>query len=824
MKKRILMKKLALAFSFILFCVSIFSALPVTASETEDLTLGGLVPEKTIEEMGHKQISDNLTDQLNGVEYINEDGTATAYLFAEPIKYEDENNQIKWIDKSLRKAVLKNGWKSTANWFSFFVHNDIQDGVELSYDDVSLTAVPVLDGPNTIGKQKMVSRIDDLRVAMAENQTEIAYESTYTGYNMNITVPVGDGTLFAMDIAGDISSVTEENGQVTVAMKDGSAVIYTIQAAFTDEQYLWSEDIEITVIRAKKDTTRIEYSVSENVTADIISIQIGNEVISATDNNDRSSSASVSVTRMVYSYFPNRYYGFGNYYLIGSQGENKNYRSFVYMDVSQLSSIPYNRILGANYHVYEQTNEDTSFQAEAYMVTESWTETATTWSNMPSHDEEKITTVNVSHFEDQTWYDFYITRAVMAWLQGIPNYGIMLKSRTENIINYRQFAGHQNSSYVPNLSVTYTTETTSMDNIGIEDGEEYYIKNKNSMKYLTASGNTGSSNVMQSDWTGADNQKWTVDYQGNGYYKLTPSNATNMVLDTSGGSNTNGANIQLYSPNNGLGQEFKFIRNWDGSYQIVTHLSNDVRGLKVENNSESGGGNVYQWSHTVDWMMSDDWTLETVENGFASLYCFTEEEGDGYGLNTYQYSEDVLSSLIDMDYAVCLFVDEPASTAYNLMPDDSLFVFIGHGTSEGLHFKSDGNYLTVDRVTASTPYANSIYDMSHNALAKLQLATYASCYSGKDDSITDTNLAGVTYQRGAHVVTSHPVAVTSGGMGDWVIVFLAACAEGKTVYQAMNAADEYLYNETNDYIYGNANQRHVLGDFSMQLYHSEEEE
>lgn len=820
------MKKLAFLCACIVFFSCTMSVLSSSAAVAEDLTLGGLVSEKTIEEMGHTQISDNLADQLNGVEYINEDGTRTAYLFAKPIKYKDENNEIKRIDNSLRREIFKKGWSNSANSFSLFVHEEISNGVELTYNDVILKATPVLSQVTASGKQSNASRISAYKVGRSDENIEIAYESTYTGYSMTVTIPGGSGASFAMDITGDASAVTAENGQVTVSMKDGSAVVYTLQAAFVGDEYLWLDDVEVNVAQMKRENARTEYTVNENVTADEITLQIGCEIISAANNNSRSSSSTdIFVESMVYSGQVNRYFIIGSSFLVGSQGTNKDYRSFVYMDISPLSNIPYNRILGANYRVYELTNTETSFQAEAYMVTENWRQGSVggiTWSSMPTYNDEKITTVSVSYYHDEAWYDFYITRAVMAWLQGIPNHGIMLKSRTEGTNNYRRFASGQNSSYMPCLKVTYTNDTTSMDNIGIEDNDEYYIKNKNSMKYLTASGNTSSSNVVQSDWTGNDNQKWTVTYEGDGYYKLSPANATNMVLDTSGGNNTNGANIQLYSPNTGLGQRFKFIRNWDGSYQIVTCLSNDVRGLKVENNSETSGSNVYHWYHNVDWAKSDDWTLEPVDKGFASLYCFTEEDGDGYDLDTYQFSEDILEPLINMDYSACLFVDEPAATAYDLMPDDSIFVFCGHGEYGGIQFKSDYNATTPDRITAGGTSSYAISAMPHNALANLKLALYSSCFAGKDDAATNTNMVGATYYRGAHLAIAHPVTVTSPCVFWWVIEFLSACSDGEPVYRAMDIADEHLYaNVDGDYLYGNAFQRHMLGDYSMQLYHAD---
>lgn len=815
MKKRNLINKLALTCAFVLFCVSVFSAMPATALTTEDLTLGGLVPEKTIEEMGHMQISDNLADELNGVEYINEDGTRTAYLFAEPIKYEDENNQIKQIDKSLRKAVLKNGWKNAANRFSFFVHNDIQDGVELSYDDVSLKATPILSALTETGKRSNTSRISANKVGRSDSTTEISYESTYTGYTANVTVPVGNGSLFAMDLSGDISFVTTENGQVTVSMKDGSSVTYATQAFMVDEEIMWIDDLEIEV-QAQKDCKRVAFSINAETfkETDIVTLAIGGKVKTTHENTTRSTVSPTPISTHadaeVVSTSANQNYGNSLYNRVGPAGTIKYYRSFIRMNVSPLSHIQYYQVVSAKYNTCSMGFSGRKIQVDAYMVTGGWTETGITWANMPTYDSEKIATINVLGGHNGPLYEIYITRAVMGWMQGITNNGIMLKARLEENVGTYAFASRDNGNYVPSLNVTYTTDTTSMDNIGIEDGEEYYIKNKNSMKYLTASGNTSTSNVIQSDWSGAANQKWTVTYDGEGYYKLSPANASNLVLDTSGGNNTNGANIQLYSPNTGLGQKFKFVRNWDGSYQIVTRLSGDIRGLRAENSSASSGSNVHHYTHAIDWTKDDDWTLEKVGKGFADVFCFSEFDTD-------EETDNMVASLEAMEYYAYKYKDASAQTAYTLMSSDDIFIYCGHGGTGFISFTNG------DAISAGNPDYWPITEKPHNDFAGMKLAIYGACSTGADDIIGDPpctyNLVGITYQKGAHFVIGRPEPVASPHDEVWIKQFLARCLAGDTIYQAMCAADDYIYNIYDDpgVDFGNANQYHVLGDYSLRL-------
>ena len=55
----------------------------------------------------------------------------------------------------------------------------------------------------------------------------------------------------------------------------------------------------------------------------------------------------------------------------------------------------------------------------------------------------------------------------------------------------------------------------------IEDGKEYYIKNVNSLKYMTVSGN----NIVQDAFQENDSQRFKVLKNFDGSFTLTPSNS-----------------------------------------------------------------------------------------------------------------------------------------------------------------------------------------------------------------------------------------------------------------------------------------------------------
>jgi len=57
---------------------------------------------------------------------------------------------------------------------------------------------------------------------------------------------------------------------------------------------------------------------------------------------------------------------------------------------------------------------------------------------------------------------------------------------------------------------------------------------------------------------GAAAQKWKILPWGDGSYKLSPATSSSLVLNVSGARSANGTKIEIYPPNGGAGQKFKF--------------------------------------------------------------------------------------------------------------------------------------------------------------------------------------------------------------------------------------------------------------------------
>lgn len=78
------------------------------------------------------------------------------------------------------------------------------------------------------------------------------------------------------------------------------------------------------------------------------------------------------------------------------------------------------------------------------------------------------------------------------------------------------------------------------------------------------------------------------------YYYLQSALNSKMVIDVSGGSRNNGANIQLWEKNGSNAQLFKIERNGNGYYTFINKGSN--KAMDVYGAYTYSGANVGQWS------------------------------------------------------------------------------------------------------------------------------------------------------------------------------------------------------------------------------------
>lgn len=109
---------------------------------------------------------------------------------------------------------------------------------------------------------------------------------------------------------------------------------------------------------------------------------------------------------------------------------------------------------------------------------------------------------------------------------------------------------------------------------------------------MTAQKRNGA-NLELGDRTEKSNQKFHVEYVGDGFYKITNLNSS-LPLDVVDGKNENGTNIRQWEDNESDAQKWKIRKNIDGSYNIIPKVGN---ALDITEANISNGTNIQTYEY-----------------------------------------------------------------------------------------------------------------------------------------------------------------------------------------------------------------------------------
>lgn len=152
----------------------------------------------------------------------------------------------------------------------------------------------------------------------------------------------------------------------------------------------------------------------------------------------------------------------------------------------------------------------------------------------------------------------------------------------------------------------------------------FYWQNKATGLVLDVSGGSTSNgaNVQTYQKNSTNAQKWSMQSTNvlpKTFMIFKSALNNNMVIDIESASAANGAKVQLYESNNTLAQKFQVVKETDG-YRFVNIGSNkslDVDASKY--NSSTGQATLRQWT-TSSSSASQLWTVKYVGGGYFSFY------------------------------------------------------------------------------------------------------------------------------------------------------------------------------------------------------------
>ena len=807
-----------------------------------------LVTDKTVSE--HRLLERRKDDEgrsLNTLAYQKEDGQNVAFVYPYDVKYTDKNGKIK--DKS--REIVKDGLFSSTSFktkdndiLSYFSIND--DGnveVITTYGDYSITSV--IENRNQSNKIT-ASKDEDgklLYTNAVDSGIHLMYEPQYNGVKEYVVL---DANLdhefeFTMDFVGLTPVLIENNGGVALLNADGEEILSIPPIYVEDAAGQGTYENDLSLQQVDGDTYVMKITVDQAFLADegtIYPVYVDPSVTVYSDNIEDT---------LVHESTPTSSYGSRtDFYVchVATEQRMYSYIKFNNLFTNLPTSVSYQNILSAYLEVYELSGTNDTVLIDVVPASAAWSESALTWDSQPYFHNEIIGKTQVGRnsapvnpdFGTRGLYRIYISNLVRGWRQGLPNYGIVLKS-SYNTGMVQIGSSEGDTSKAPTLTIVYVNDADYPVEMNLSvpgESNQFYIKNKRSGKYLTAASASSTANVYQSDFTGNNNQKWTLEYvplsaYQDRYYQIKLYD-TDYVLDVYCGSvyepsgNANGTKIQLYPKGSGGNQLWRFIRNWNGTYKIMSNLAYDAKGLTIENASISNNANCILYTHNVNFSYNDDWTLEPINLYSGNFYSFTKDNYDN--VETVTGMSDVIEMMVKMKVQSrgdC--VNDPASHGLTRLPTSNIWYFAGHGGQSLLSFKNDSGVRTY--ITA-----NTVSNLDSNSLRNLYMFATNCCLAGDSqtsNSATALDLIGIIYRKGAHFAFATPNVSHNPQNTLWMQKFseyLAGQTEDKhaSYYEAIQYADAAVmeaYNNSFEAMKSCA--RHYAGDSSIILYHNMED-
>ena len=174
-----------------------------------------------------------------------------------------------------------------------------------------------------------------------------------------------------------------------------------------------------------------------------------------------------------------------------------------------------------------------------------------------------------------------------------------------------------------NSTLINNTQRLKIEYLGDEEGA-YKITVVGSGKVLEARGRTDGSSVQQYDYRGISSQKWIIKKE-DGYYSII-SKLSGLYLDVRNGNIENGTKLDIYEGNETEAQKFIFKDATlkanqeipDGIYKIATKLNSNMV-LDVNGGSNNNGANVQIWENDNVQQKKFEITYHTENNGYYEI-------------------------------------------------------------------------------------------------------------------------------------------------------------------------------------------------------------
>lgn len=443
------------------------------------------ITDEHISKNGHAHRLYQQEEDLNTVVFQNRDGSKTAYVFDEQIKYRDKNGNVR--DRSTALTREQNGYRMKDNVVTLFMPNDISTGISLGVDNINITMTPYTFDKKAKVTHSINENDEVTYYGVFGSKTSVKYTPLLSGVKEDIILEEYTGTdSFSFLLTTNGYSVIQFFGKYylsdpltgKICGSFSDVIIYdaagntatgcmTLKDIETDNKYI----LTIHADRSFLTTETTQYPVTIDPTFEMTNNLTAANILDAT----------------VYSTETSGYHGGSTTLKVGidSQlGAGRMYFRFPTILNNYAVTNQYYNVTRVELYLYNNSSNTTenTLLIHKHAGEGNWTEVEATCLNIGYHDIGTTLGSTVVSATNQ-YYSFDITEAFNSWKNNSDELakGIMIRAQNLSSAEYaKTFASTESDTNKPYVVFTYTDLTPMVcmyhGNLVLECGEEYTAK------------------------------------------------------------------------------------------------------------------------------------------------------------------------------------------------------------------------------------------------------------------------------------------------------------------------------------------------------------
>ncbi len=152
-------------------------------------------------------------------------------------------------------------------------------------------------------------------------------------------------------------------------------------------------------------------------------------------------------------------------------------------------------------------------------------------------------------------------------------------------------------------------------------------------------------------------------------------------------------------------------------------------------------------------------------------------------------TESTLLNLWNMGFEGQAYRNNPATAAYNALPNTNVFLVTNHATPGKMRFIN--SYLVGKEYSGMPSTTKALSSYASGALSRVDLLIFLGCQTGITN-ITYGNLVDTALSKGAYCCIGWASSINQMDASIWVSMFFYYCDSGSTVYTALQNANQYM--------------------------------